>query len=151
MSILALDVGDSRIGVAMSEGFLAAPLTTIHRRNEAVDVREVLRLAEEYGAEEIVVGMPLSLSGQVGPQAKRVARFAEALAERLGAPVATTVSGHRFRGRALFHCRGREAAQAGGRKTIGRKGPCGRRGGSRHPPVLPGLQAGQGLTLPPTA
>ncbi len=87
MSILALDVGDSRIGVAMSEGFLAAPLTTIHRRNEAVDVREVLRLAEEYGAEEIVVGMPLSLSGQVGPQAKRVARFAEALAEQTSLPI----------------------------------------------------------------
>ncbi len=87
MSILALDVGDSRIGVAMSEGFLAAPLTTIHCRNEAVDVREVLRLAEEYGAEEIVVGMPLSLSGQVGPQAKRVARFAEALAEQTSLPI----------------------------------------------------------------
>ena len=87
MSILALDVGDSRIGVAMSEGFLAAPLTTIDRRNEAVDVREVLRLAEKYGAEEIVVGMPLSLSGQVGPQAERVARFAEALDEQTSLPI----------------------------------------------------------------
>ena len=87
MSILALDVGDRRIGVAMSEGFLAAPLTTIYRRNEAVDIREVLRLAEEYGTEEIVVGLPLSLSGQVGPQAKRVAQFAETLDEQTSLPI----------------------------------------------------------------
>ena len=87
MSVLALDVGDRRIGVAMSEGLLAAPLTTIERRDEASDFQEILRLAREYGAEEIVVGMPLSLSGDAGPQATRVARFAESLAEKTSVPI----------------------------------------------------------------
>ena len=87
MSILALDVGDRRIGVAMSEGLLAMPLSTIDRITEAADIREVLRLAEEYKAQKIVVGMPLSLSGRAGPQAERVARFAESLAEQTSVPI----------------------------------------------------------------
>ena len=91
MIALALDVGERRIGVAVSDptGMLATPLTTIHRTKEAGDIDEVLRLAEERDVEEIVVGLPLELSGRRGPQAGRVLAFARALAGRTKIPVET--------------------------------------------------------------
>ena len=89
MRFLSLDVGEKRIGVALSDptGMLATPLTTIRRTGEAPDVDEVLRLADEHEVGEIIVGMPLSLSGHKGPQAHRVARFEAALAQRAAVPV----------------------------------------------------------------
>ena len=91
MVTLALDVGERRIGLAVSDpsGLLAIPLTTIHRTHEAGDLDEVLRLAEEYDIGEIVVGLPLELSGRRGPQAGRVLAFARALAGRTAIPVET--------------------------------------------------------------
>ena len=90
MRLLALDVGDRRIGVAISDslGILASPLATIRRRSEERDMRAVLDLADEREAGGIVVGMPLSLSGERGPQARRVERFRDALAARTRLPVA---------------------------------------------------------------
>ena len=92
MIVLALDVGERRIGLAVSDptGLLATPLTAIHRTQEAGDVDEVLRLAAEHDAEEIVVGLPLELSGRRGPQAGRASAFARALAGRTKIPVETT-------------------------------------------------------------
>ena len=90
MRLLALDVGDRRIGVAISDsiGILASPLTTIRRRSEERDVRAVLDLVSEHGVGGIVVGMPFSLSGGKGPQAVAVERFRDALAARAAVPVA---------------------------------------------------------------
>ena len=81
---MALDVGRKRIGVALSDpsGLLAYPLTTIERSSQSVDIDSVLSLAAEHDAEEIVVGLPLSLSGEEGPQARQVARFIEGLTDR---------------------------------------------------------------------
>ena len=88
---LALDVGERRIGLALSDpsGLLATPLTTIHRTREAADIDEVLRLAEKHDVEKIVVGLPLELSGRRGPQAGRVLAFARALTGRTEIPVIT--------------------------------------------------------------
>ena len=89
MRVLALDVGDKRIGVALSDpsGLLATPLTTIKRDEHTSDIEEVLRLAGEHDAGEVIVGMPISLSGRMGAQAELTARFAAALADRASIPV----------------------------------------------------------------
>ena len=91
MRVLALDVGEKRIGVALSDptGLIATPNTTIHRGGEAADIDAMLSLAAEHGVEEIVVGLPLTLAGRVGPQARRVTRFVDALADRASVPVKT--------------------------------------------------------------
>ena len=87
--VLALDVGDRRIGVAACDptGTLASPLTTIERSDEASDIAAVLALASDHGAVEIVVGLPLSMSGARGPQARKVERFTRALASQSPVPV----------------------------------------------------------------
>ena len=89
MRVLALDVGEKRIGVALGDptGLIASPLVTIDRVGDPDDVEAVLDLAAEHGVEEIVVGIPISLSGREGPQAKRVARFKRSLAARATVPV----------------------------------------------------------------
>ena len=88
---MALDVGGKRIGVAVSAptGLVPTPLTAIGSSSESEDIDAVLLLADEHDVEEIVVGMPLSLSGQRGPQARQVARFAESLSGRADVPVTT--------------------------------------------------------------
>ena len=87
--VLALDVGDRRIGVAACDptGTLASPLTTIERSDEPSDIAAVLALASDHGAVEIVVGMPLSMSGARGPQARKVEGFTHALASQSPVPV----------------------------------------------------------------
>ena len=89
MRIIALDVGDRRIGVAMSDptGLLASPLSTITRKGHDTDVDEVLDLAAQNDVAEILVGMPVSLSGKKGAQAARVTAFAEELRSRTDLPV----------------------------------------------------------------
>jgi putative Holliday junction resolvase len=89
MRVIALDVGERRIGVAVSDptGTLATPHSVIHRRSKAQDFATVARLVAELQAERVVVGLPLSLSGDVGPQARRVMRYAQALAQALPVPV----------------------------------------------------------------
>ena len=96
MRVLALDVGDKRVGVALSDptGILASPLTTVHRRSDSEDVEAVLDLVARHEVGEIVVGIPLSLSGEEGRQARLVARFKEALAARTAVPV--TVQDERY-------------------------------------------------------
>jgi putative Holliday junction resolvase len=89
MRVLALDVGERRIGVAVSDptGILATPHGVIRRRSKVQDFAAVARMVAELGAERVVVGLPLSLSGDVGPQARRVMRYAQALAQALPVPV----------------------------------------------------------------
>lgn len=88
MRVLALDVGEKRIGVALSDptGLLATPLKAIELGGEP-GIDEVLRLAAEHDAGEIVVGLPVSLSGRIGPQADRVAEFTRSLSGRTTIPV----------------------------------------------------------------
>ena len=87
--ILALDIGDRCIGVALSDpsGTLASPFTTITRRDLESDISAILELARQQEAAEIIAGMPLSLSGQAGPQAKRVRYTIKALKQKSHVPI----------------------------------------------------------------
>jgi len=88
--LLALDVGEARIGVAISDatGFLASPYTTLHvSRDEAQTWRAIQRLIDETEAEELVIGLPISLDGEIRSQGKRIQGFAERLKEHITIPV----------------------------------------------------------------
>lgn len=87
--VIALDVGERRIGVAVSDptGTLATPHTVIQRRSKAEDFARVARLVAELEIKKVVVGLPLSLNGEIGPQARRVTRYAQTLAQALDVPV----------------------------------------------------------------
>jgi putative holliday junction resolvase len=88
--LMALDVGEARIGVAVSDatGFLASPYTTLHvSRDEAQTWVALRRLIDETGAEGLVVGLPISLDGEIHAQARRVQAFAERLKEQIAIPL----------------------------------------------------------------
>ena len=88
MRYLALDVGDRRIGLAVGDDAhgLSRPLRTLVRRSLVKDLAEVERVAREEAVDALVIGLPLTLSGEEGHQAHRVRRFATA-SEKLGLPV----------------------------------------------------------------
>src|SRR6266536_2597467 len=77
MRYLGLDVGDLRIGVALSDetATLASGLPTLKRVGPRKDVKAVATLVREHGVGEVVAGMPRRLDGTVGPQAERVTSF----------------------------------------------------------------------------
>ena len=82
MSILALDVGERRIGVAVSdpaESF-ALPVCVIERTALRDDLRAIVDVARERGATTIVVGDPIRMSGERGIAAEKIDRFCAALA-----------------------------------------------------------------------
>lgn len=91
MRVLGLDVGRRRIGVAVSDptGLLASPLGVIEVRGTKDAVRRVLEICREQQAERIVVGLPVSLGGGLGPQAREVLEFVEALRRQSPVPVET--------------------------------------------------------------
>jgi putative Holliday junction resolvase len=90
MRALGLDIGSVRIGVAVSDpaGSVASPLTVLDARSLASDIGPLARLVEDYEPECLVVGLPLSLSGETGPQAEAVQATAERLAGAVGVPLA---------------------------------------------------------------
>lgn len=79
---LALDVGDRRIGLAVGDegGGIARPLRTLRRRSVAADVEAIGDVARREEVSGLLIGLPLTLRGEEGPQAARVRRFAEACA-----------------------------------------------------------------------
>jgi len=87
--VLGLDVGDVRIGVALSDetATIAGGLPTLTRVGPRKDVRAVAALVREHGAEEIVVGLPRRLDGTLGPQAVKVQAFAADLRRSVRIPV----------------------------------------------------------------
>ena len=101
--VLGLDVGDRRIGVAMSDplGLTAQGLMVVERHGGAGDVEAVRALVEQHGVETVVVGLPLTMRGEQGPQAKKVIDFSDALKRRISVPIElvderlTTVQGAR--------------------------------------------------------
>lgn len=84
--VLALDVGERRIGVAMSDstGTLAAPLTTLNGRVRQRAIEQIVALVRQHAVDEVVVGWPLNMNGEAGPQAQQVRAFADALEAALG-------------------------------------------------------------------
>lgn len=91
MRFLGLDVGDLRIGVALSDetATLASGLLTLERVGPRKDVRAIAALVREHEAGEVVVGMPYRLDGTLGSQGEKVTAFVEALRRGLPVPVAT--------------------------------------------------------------
>jgi putative Holliday junction resolvase len=89
MRILGLDVGDVRIGVAVSDPLevIAQPLTSIKRTSVREDVESIKRLAAENEAGKIVVGVPKTLSDEMGIQAQKVLDFVESLRKALEIPI----------------------------------------------------------------
>ncbi|MBP1468811.1 Holliday junction resolvase RuvX [Candidatus Chloroploca sp. M-50] len=87
--IIGLDVGERRIGIALSDAsrMLASPLTTIAAQPQPQALERIRQLVREYGVIELVVGLPLTLRGEVGPQAELVQKFATLLETTLGLPV----------------------------------------------------------------
>jgi putative Holliday junction resolvase len=83
MRYLALDVGDRRVGVAVSDesGLIATPLAVIHRTSKAEDFAKIARLAREQAVKGLVVGHPLAADGSSGHQARRIERYAAALVQ----------------------------------------------------------------------
>jgi putative Holliday junction resolvase len=87
--VLALDLGEVRIGVALSDPdrTVALPAGTIKVSGGVEDLKAVARLVAETGATVVVVGHPLSLSGERGPAARRAEEFADGLRLLLAVPV----------------------------------------------------------------
>src|SRR3954468_19056887 len=86
---LGVDVGTVRIGVASCDrdGLLATPVETVKAEPRRASLDRLAALAAEYGAFEVVVGLPRSLSGGEGPAAAKIRVYAGELARRLGADV----------------------------------------------------------------
>ena len=85
--LLGVDVGARRIGLAVSQGRIAVPLTIIEHETRASDLDRVAAAAREQDAAAIVIGLPLHMSGDEGEQARRSRRFGDALARRVEVPV----------------------------------------------------------------
>jgi putative Holliday junction resolvase len=85
---MGLDVGERRIGVAITDelGLIASPLAIVERRKG--DLEEIRSLANARGVDRLVVGLPTGLSGREGPQAAAVRAFADELAEAVGEEIA---------------------------------------------------------------
>lgn len=89
MKVLALDYGEARTGVAVSDatGTLARPLTVVERAATAAGLRRVAELVASEEVERVVVGLPLTLRGAVGLQAEETERFVESLRGAVCVPV----------------------------------------------------------------
>jgi putative Holliday junction resolvase len=89
MRVLALDYGSARCGLAVSDptGTLASPLEPVVRPASKVGLRQIAALAHELGAERIVVGLPVSLSGGDSAQTHETRQFADRLAAVTKVPV----------------------------------------------------------------
>lgn len=123
--LIALDVGEVRIGVAVSDatGFLASPYTTLHVSHDEQQIWSAIRrIIEETEAEGLVVGLPISLDGQIHQQGERVQAFAERLQPHITIPLVfwderlSTVEAQRLlgeRGQGSERKRGRHGGQGG--------------------------------------
>lgn len=87
--ILALDVGSRRIGLAVSDplGITAQGLQTLQRKNKRADLEKLEAVIRQYDVRELVVGLPLRMSGAEGVQSERMTAFAEELRRRFQLPV----------------------------------------------------------------
>ena len=112
---MGLDVGDKRIGVALSDpgGIVASPFTIIERTGEEEDVGAIIDIITQREVGKIVVGLPRTMSGTVGQQASKVEAFVEQLRHRTQIPI-------ELRDERLSTVSARRLMQSTGRKTKGK-------------------------------
>jgi putative Holliday junction resolvase len=91
MRVLALDYGSARCGCALSDptGELATPIDSVPDPASERGLAQIARLVQQRDVDEVVVGLPVSLSGSEGAQAAEARAFARRLDERLAVPVKT--------------------------------------------------------------
>lgn len=89
MRIMALDVGEQRIGIAISDpsGIIAKPFTIISCQGVMVDIQTIAKLTREQEVSRIIVGLPLLPDGRQGTQSEKVRQFTEKLADVLTVPL----------------------------------------------------------------
>jgi putative Holliday junction resolvase len=89
MKVMALDFGSARTGVAVSDptGIIARPLCVVERAGSEAGLAELARLVREQEPEQVVVGLPLTLRGERGEQARATEKFAAALRAVVDVPV----------------------------------------------------------------
>jgi len=87
--VMALDVGERRIGVALSDPtrMLASPLTTIRAVPRSTALKRILTLFRDYQVTALVVGLPLTMNGDIGPQATLVQQFVDELRPLIDIPI----------------------------------------------------------------
>jgi putative holliday junction resolvase len=124
--LMALDVGEARIGVAVCDptGFLASPYTTLHvSRNEEQTWTSLARLIDETEAEGLVIGLPISLDGQIHAQGERIQAFAARLQAHIALPLTfwderlSTVEAHRLLAQQGLHNPDKQQRRAGRHQT----------------------------------
>ena len=111
MKVLAVDYGDASTGIAMSDLLcsIVGSTTVIHSRRQDKTIEEILRLIQENGVGEIVVGLPRNMDGSEGPRAALCREFADRLREATGLSVAmwderrTTVEAHQILSEHNYH------------------------------------------------
>lgn len=88
-SILGIDYGRARIGLAIADvdAALPRPLDTLERINRNEDMRRLREIVREHGVKQIVVGLPLRLDGTRGEMAEEAQRFADRVRKQFGVPV----------------------------------------------------------------
>ena len=86
---MGLDVGDKTIGVAVSDplGITAQGVTTIKRIGIKKDLEELENIINQYGVDEIVVGLPKNMNNTIGPQGEKVLKFVEKLKDKINKEV----------------------------------------------------------------
>ena len=111
MRIMAVDYGDARTGVAVSDLLcsIVGSTTVIHSRNQDKTLEELARLAKEREVTQFVVGLPKNMDGTEGARAQLCREFAQRLEETTGLPVAlwderrTTVEAHNILSQHNYH------------------------------------------------
>lgn len=109
--IMAIDYGDARTGIAISDLLcsLVGTTTVIHSRNQEKTLSEIDRLAKENGVQELVMGFPRNMDGTEGSRAELYRAFAERVRETTGLPVRlwderrTTIEAHQILSESNYH------------------------------------------------
>lgn len=111
MRVLAIDYGDARTGIAISDamGMIVGQTTVIHSRNAKKTAGEIARLVKESGAQKLVMGFPRNMDGSEGPRAALYREFAALVEEVCVMPVTlwderrTTVEAHNILSECNYH------------------------------------------------
>lgn len=89
MRIMGLDVGEKRIGIALSDplGWTAQGHSVLLRKNAGHDFAALMDICRQFAVEKIIVGYPLNMNGTIGPKAQEIEKFAQNLGEKILLPI----------------------------------------------------------------